>query len=129
MTSARPCVDAASIGRPVGARGLLIERAGLRIYFDPDGDPEGLPPADLICLSDVDPRSINERAALALSSPSTIIAGLAPCVSRFRMNQLPILHGGSRPALGVELTVTGEDSGRVRWKLRWPDLDVLHPAP
>lgn len=118
---------AADLGRPAGEGGLLIERGGLAVYIDPSGPGEGLPKADIVCLSAVDPRRVSEEGVRAVSMPTTIIAGLPPCVSRFRLNQLPLLHGQSRQALGLELFLLGDDGTAVSWRLRWPDLDVVSP--
>ena len=64
----------------------------------------------------------------AVPTPTTIIAGLPQCVARFRLNQLPLLHGQSRQALGLELFLLGDDGTTVRWRLRWPDIDAVYPA-
>ncbi|HAZ09323.1 MAG TPA: hypothetical protein DCZ01_12580 [Elusimicrobia bacterium] len=117
----------AALGRPAGEGGLLIERGGLVVYIDPNGACEGLPKADIVCVSAVDPRRAPETGVRAVSMPTTIIAGLPQCVSRFRLNQLPLLHGQSRTALGLELFLSGDDGTTVRWRLRWSDLDVMHP--
>ena len=119
---------ASELGRPTGAGGLLIERGGLIVYIDPEGPCEGLPKADIVCLSAVDPRRVAEDGVRAVATATTIVAGLPPCVSRFRLNQLPLLHGQSRQALGLELFLQGDDGTTVNWRLRWPDIDVLHPA-
>ena len=118
---------AASLAGPAGEGGLLLERGGLVVYIDPSGACAGLPKADIVCLSAVDPRRVSEEGVRAVSTPTTIVAGLPPCVSRFRLNQLPLLHGQSRQALGLELFLLGDDGTTVRWRLRWPDLDALHP--
>lgn len=118
---------AAALARPAGEGGLLIERDGLVVYLDPNGACEGLPKADIVCLGAVDPRRVPEEGVRSVSTPTTIIAGLPPCVSRFRLNQLPLLHGQSRQALNLELFLLGDDGTTIRWRLRWPDLDVVHP--
>lgn len=114
---------------PIGKGGLLIRLAGVALYLDPRELPEGAPPADIICLSDVDPRAVSERDVLAVSHPSTVVAGLPPAVSRFRLNQLPILHGQTREAIGFSLGILDDDGTRVRWRLLGPGLDMVHPAP
>lgn len=116
-----------SLPRLIGEGGLLLQHEGLTIYLDPRDIPPGAPLADVICLSYVDPRAVSERDVLAVSRPTTIIAGLPQCVSRFRLNQLPLQHGQSRRVLGLELSLLGGDGTTVRWRLRWPDLDVVHP--
>ena len=118
---------AADLGRPAGEGGLLIERGGLVVYIDPNGPRAGLPKADIVLLSAVDPRQVPEEGVRAVSMPTTIVAGLPPCVSRFRLNQLPLLHVQSRQALGRELALLGDDGTSVSWRLRWPDLDAIHP--
>ncbi|OGS01284.1 MAG: hypothetical protein A2V88_00035 [Elusimicrobia bacterium RBG_16_66_12] len=123
----RTQTKATALARPAGEGGLLIERGGLVVYIDPRGHAEGLPKADVVCLSAVDPRRVPEEGVRAVAAPTTIVAGLPPCVSRFRLNQLPLLHGQSRQALGLELFLLGDDGTTVSWRLRWPDLDVLYP--
>ena len=118
---------AAGMARPAGEGGLLIERGGIVVYIDPCGACEGLPKADIVCLSAVNPRRVPEEGVRAVSTPITIVAGLPPCVSRFRLNQLPLLHGQSRQALGLELFLLGDDGTTVSWRLRWPDLDAVYP--
>lgn len=125
-TTERTQKKASELARPAGG-GLLLERAGLAVYLDPSGDGEGLPKADIVCLSAVDPRKVDDEGVRAVSTATTIVAGLPPCVSRFRLNQLPLLHGQSRQALGVELFLLGDDGTTVSWRLRWPDLDATHP--
>jgi hypothetical protein len=129
MPTPPPLEALAAHGRPVGDGGLLVQRGGLTLYVDPRALPPGCPPADLVLLSDGDPRAVSERDVLAVSGPSTIVAGLPPSVSRFRLNQLPILQGQSREALGVTLSILDDDGARARWRLRWPDLEAAHPAP
>lgn len=123
----RTQTKAASLARQGGEGGLLIERGGLVVYIDPRGPAEGLPKADVVCLSAVDPRRVHEEGVRAVAAPTTIVAGLPQCVSRFRLNQLPLLHGQSRQALGLELFLLGDDGTTVSWRLRWPDLDAVYP--
>ncbi len=129
MPTPPPTEPLAAHARPVGKGGLLVSRGGLTLYVDPRDLPAGSPQADIVLLSDVDPRAVSERDVVAVSGPATIVAGLPPSVSRFRLNQLPILQGQSREALGVTLTILDDDGTRARWRLRWPDLETLHPAP
>ena len=51
---------AASLAGPAGEGGLLLERGGLVVYIDPSGACAGLPKADIVCLSAVDPRRLEQ---------------------------------------------------------------------
>lgn len=129
MPTPPPETSLAALSVPAGRGGLRAQIAGLVVYADPVGVPADAPKADLVLLSAVDPKEVSERDVLAVSGPSTIVAGLPPSVSRFRLNQLPILQGQTREALGLTLTILDDDGVRARWRLAAPGLSALHPAP
>ncbi|MBI3552388.1 MAG: hypothetical protein HY077_07705 [Elusimicrobia bacterium] len=114
-------------GKRVGACGWLIQEAGLTLYIDPCGVSGDLPKADVVCLSMVDPKKVPEREVRLLSTPQTIVAGLPQCVSRFRLNQLPILPGQAKAALGVEIRIVSASDEGAALVLKFPDCELAYP--
>jgi hypothetical protein len=113
-------------GKAVGT-GFLLEKAGLAVYIDPTDAPDGFPKADVVILSMVDPKKVPEREVRLLSTPQTIVAGLPQCVSRFRLNQLPLLVGQKKAALDVEVEVVSADDAAATLVLRFPGEELRWP--
>ena len=117
-------------GRRIGRSGLFVEGAWLNIYFDPCEAEERLPKADIICLTADDPGQVSARDVLLLAKPQTVVIGVAPCVSRFRLNQLPILPGQTRQVLGVAIRAERAGAGALKYVLRYPDRpeEIRYPS-
>ena len=116
-------------GVPIPAGGFLIREAGINLYFDPAEAEEGLPKADIVCLSYSEPQQLPLRAVRRLSTPQTIVVGLTPCVAQFRLNQLPVCPGQSRGVLGLTVEVEKGEGGSLRYRVRYPGFFVRYPEP
>lgn len=86
----------------LGHAGFLIQDK-LTVYIDPLEVPEGLPSADVIFLTHSHESHCSERDVKKLSTPQTIAVGPKDCVSKFRMNQMPLKPDQSREILGLSI--------------------------
>ncbi len=114
-------------GERIGSSGYLLRQAGLNLYLDPGGVEENLPKAHIVCLSAADPKGVRMRDVVRLSTPETIVVGLPSCVSRFRLNQLPIRPGESRDVLALRIEAAEGRDGSLRFVIRYPDFDLRYP--
>ena len=62
--------------------------------------------------------SIILAACGAPPTPETIVVGLPPCVSQFRLNQLPIHPGQTRSVLGLDIRAEEGPFGSLRFEIR-----------
>ncbi len=86
----------------LGHSGLWL-RGSLNIYFDPFNAPDSLPKADIIFLTHPHYDHCSIEDVESLSTSQTIVAGPRECVSKFRLNQLPMAPGERKRILGVEV--------------------------
>lgn len=99
---------------------------GLTVYADPAAGEADWPRADLVLFTRRAPSAENLRAVSRLSTAQTIVVGLPSCVSRFRLNQLPVRPGETRRVLGVDLEVSGSEEA-LYFSLSSPEAKLLWP--
>ncbi len=102
----------------LGGAGFLIKDK-LTIYIDPIGLGDGLPPADVVLLTHSHDFHCSKADVEKIASPQTIVVGPKDCVSRFRLNQLPMLPGETKRVLGLEVTAVASYNAKE---------DTVHPA-
>lgn len=116
--------------RWLGHAGFLIQ-GRLTVYVDPWNVPEGLPKADLILFTSGRERHCSADDVGKLATPQTIVAGPRDCVSRFRMNQLPMAPGETKDILGLRVEAAPA-ADRLAYVLHLPDGKIRHcgdPGP
>jgi L-ascorbate metabolism protein UlaG (beta-lactamase superfamily) len=84
--------------RWLGRSSLLIQD-GLTVYIDPVDVPPGSPKADVIFLTHPCGDHCMEKDVDAVATPATVVAGPRDCVSKFRLNQMPLRPGDVRDIL------------------------------
>ena len=88
--------------RWLGGSALLIQE-GLTVYIDPAGAPAGSPKADVVFLTHPCGDHLVEKDVDAVSTPATVVAGPRDCVSKFRLNQMPVKPGVDLDILGMKV--------------------------
>jgi len=102
----------------LGCAGFLIKDK-LTIYIDPIGLADGLPKADIVFLTHSHDAHCSKADVEKISTPQTIVVGPKDCVSRFRLNQLPMLPGETKRILGLEATAIASYNAKE---------DTVHPS-
>ena len=122
----------------LGQAGFLI-RDRLTIYMDPFEVSEGLPKADIIFLTHSHDSHCSEKDVRGLSTPQTVVAGPKDCVSKFRLNQMPLKPSQRTSILGISVRVVKachykEDSihpeghGWLGFVLDLDGIKIYHPG-
>ena len=93
-----------------GAAFLSEDR--FKIYIDPFEMPDGLPVADIILITHNHPEHCSVPDAMKVSKIQTVVVGPADCACRFRLNQLALSAGQTKPVLGVPVTGTSARASR-----------------
>ena len=88
--------------RRLGGSSILIQHGGTA-YIDPVDVPAGSPRADVVFLTHTCGGHCSEKDVEAISTPSTVVAGPRDCVSKFRLNQMPLHPGEPREILGMRV--------------------------
>lgn len=104
--------------RWLGTAGFLIKDA-LTIYIDPVGLADGLPKADIVLLTHSHDSHCSKEDVEKIVTPQTIVVGPKDSVSRFRLNQLPMLPGETKRILGLEVRAVASYNAKE---------DTVHPA-
>lgn len=90
--------------RWLGGSSLLIQDLGLNVYVDPVAVPAIGPKADVIFLTHPCGDHCSPADVEAISTPATVVAGPRDCVSKFRLNQMPLRPGVRWEILGMDVT-------------------------
>lgn len=113
--------------RRVGKSGFLITELGLNVYLEPRETEDDLPKANIIFLTVADPKLLPLRDVRRLSTPETIVVGLAAAVSKFTLNQLPVIAGQSHQVLGIKFEAHEGKDKTLRYVLNYPEFSVNFP--
>ena len=84
-------------------RSALRFQDGLTVYVDPSGVPHDSPKADVVFLTHPCDDHCKESDVEAISTPATVVAGPRDCVSKFRLNQMPLRPGSEADILGMRV--------------------------
>jgi L-ascorbate metabolism protein UlaG (beta-lactamase superfamily) len=85
-------------------RSALLFQDGLTVYVDPVGVPADAPKADVVFLTHPCDDHCLEKDVDAVATPATVVAGPRDCVSKFRLNQMPMRPGEARDVLGMKVS-------------------------
>jgi L-ascorbate metabolism protein UlaG (beta-lactamase superfamily) len=84
-------------------RSALLFQDGLTAYIDPAGAPAGSPKADVVLLTHPCDDHLVEEDVDSVATPATVVAGPRDCVSKFRLNQMPVKPGVDLDILGLKV--------------------------
>jgi L-ascorbate metabolism protein UlaG (beta-lactamase superfamily) len=86
-----------------GRSSLLIEDGALKVYLDPVGMPADVPKADVVFMTHPCDDHFSVKDVEEISTPSTVVAGPRDCVSKFRLNQMPLRPDHPWEILGLKV--------------------------
>jgi L-ascorbate metabolism protein UlaG (beta-lactamase superfamily) len=109
-----------------GAAFLLEDR--LKIYFDPYNMPDGLPAADIVFITHNHPEYCSIPDVTKVSKIQTIVVGPADCACRFRLNQLELKEGQTKPVLGLTATGIAAAPEGIGFLLDVRGVKIFHTA-
>jgi L-ascorbate metabolism protein UlaG (beta-lactamase superfamily) len=125
--------------RWLGRSALLIQD-GLTVYVDPVGAPAGSPKADVIFFTHPCGDHLVEKDVEAVATPATVVVGPRDCVSKFRLNQMPVKPGVDLDVLGLKVKPVAayntrkgsphsRDNGWLGYFIQFPgSCSIYHPG-
>ena len=108
-----------------GRAAFLLEDR-LKIYFDPFEMPDGLPAADVVLITRNHPEHCSIPDVMKVSRTQTVVVGPADCACRFRLNQLALTDGQTKPVLGATVTGIAAPHGGIGFLLEVGGVKIYH---
>lgn len=98
----------------------------LILYIDLKEPAKDWPKADILFITRGDTASFAESDMRKFAGPETVVAGPYQCVSRFRLNQIPLKPGDRKEILGVGVDVMNGGHEALRFLLRVEGKRIAH---